>query len=278
MTTPCNHPSVVAFNRDNIFRCVVRVKVFQAWGSMRLECFLHHRSLVTCSPLPCLVFTINTVVRTPTTLSRTPNNAINDCPSIAQVLVCATCHRFVGTEATQLAMLEGLPRNTSANLRGKKKRSRDGGSGDPGSNGESESGGTARRAYSSPSSATAVAATPSRRLAVAEAPCSDLPDLPALTGVSSGQNGSMSSSACDGGANSTPAAGVTAGDDAAMLGGTAVDAVGCSREGVGEERGGCYRCDGGAPCDDVYCSTGCRADAVVAGHGLICAGGRDEGR
>lgn len=188
-------------------------------------------------------------------------------------------------------MLEGLPKNTSANPRGKKKRSRDGDSGDPGSNGESESGSTARREYSSPSSATAVADTRSRRLAVAEAPSSDLPDLPSLTGVSAGQNGSMSSSACDGGANSTPAAGVTTGaapseaggpaansDNAAMLDGTAVDAVGCSREGVGEERDGCYRCDGGAPCDDVYCSTDCRADAVVAGHGLICAGGRDEGR
>eukprot|EP00752_Nemacystus_decipiens_P010328 g9200.t1 len=48
-------------------------------------------------------------------------------------------------------------------------------------------------------------------------------------------------------------------------------------KGVGEGVGGIWRCGGGSPCDEVYCSARCRAVALVGGHGLICLGGSGPG-
>ncbi|CAN0436481.1 unnamed protein product, partial [Ectocarpus sp. 12 AP-2014] len=132
-----------------------------------------------------------------------------------QVLVCACCHRFVGTPATQLAMLEGLSRadTTTASTSTTKSKKR-------------------RRSSDSPTANTA----PSRRSAVASAPPSHLPDLPTFQTTPKGQE-----------------------------------------EGEEQGRGEIWRCTGGAPCDDVYCSSGCQEAALTAGHGLICIGGSGEG-
>ena len=144
-----------------------------------------------------------------------------------QVLLCASCHRFVGTPATQLAMLEGFPRGavTSATNANTKKRRRCGDAG-PG-----------------PASPPAVDSASSRRLEVARAPPSRLPDLPATT----------------------KKAKVEEGEDG-------------SEEDEGQGVGGIWRCKGGSPCDDVYCSDRCREAALAGGHGLICLGGSGPGR
>lgn len=130
--------------------------------------------------------------------------------------MCACCHRFVGTPATQLAMLEGLSRadTTTASTSTTKSKKR-------------------RRSSDSPMANTA----PSRRSAVASAPPSHLPDLPTFQTTPKGQE-----------------------------------------EGEEQGRGDIWRCTGGAPCDDVYCSSGCQEAALAAGHGLICIGGSGEGR
>lgn len=127
-----------------------------------------------------------------------------------KVLVCACCHRFVGTPATQLAMLEGLSRadTTTASTATAKSKKR-------------------RRSSDSPTANTA----PSRRIAVASATPSHLPGLPTF-----------------------------------------------QEEGEEQGRLEIWRCTGGAPCDDVYCSSGCQEAALAAGHGLICIGGSGEGR
>lgn len=39
-----------------------------------------------------------------------------------------------------------------------------------------------------------------------------------------------------------------------------------------------FLCKGGLPCDDVFCSEACRAEAMAGGHRLICPGGSEEGR
>ncbi|CAM9972358.1 unnamed protein product [Ectocarpus sp. 12 AP-2014] len=49
-------------------------------------------------------------------------------------------------------------------------------------------------------------------------------------------------------------------------------------EGEEQGRGEIWRCTGGPPCDDVYCSSECQEAALAAGHGLICIGGSGEGR
>lgn len=142
-----------------------------------------------------------------------------------QVLVCASCHRFVGTPATQLAMLEGLSRWTATSTTNTKKRPRCG------------------DAALDPVSPPAVDQASSRRIAVACAPPSRLPDLPAAAKeatVEEGENGSQKD----------------------------------EEEGAG----GVWRCKGGSPCDDVYCSDRCREAALVGGHGLICLGGSGPGR
>lgn len=146
-----------------------------------------------------------------------------------RVLVCASCHRFVGNPATQLAMLEGLSRSTpsraATNALITKKRRRC----------EDASG-------LGPASPPAADAASSRRIAVACTPTSRLPDLPAATkeAHASEENGEEKE----------------------------------EKEGAG----GIWRCNGGAPCDHVYCSTRCRQAALLRGHGLICLGGSGPGR
>lgn len=146
-----------------------------------------------------------------------------------QVLVCASCYRFVGTPATQLAMLDGLSRSTpsrsAANVTSTKKRRRCG------------------DASLGPASPPAVDAASSRRIAIAGAPPSCLPDLPGLTKEAD--------------------ANVEVGEKE-------------SGKEKGEEK--IWRCKGGAPCDDVYCSARCREAALAGGHGLICVGGSGPGR
>ncbi len=151
-----------------------------------------------------------------------------------EVLVCACCHRFVGTPATQLAMIEGLsrsnPSRVTTNAARTTKRRRYGDAG-------ADTGGPLPPADAAPSS--------SRRAAVARAPPSRLPDLPALHPTQGRRGGA----------------------------GEAADA-----EGEEEKLSGVWRCEGGAPCQDVYCSAGCREAARLAGHGLICIGGSEPGR
>lgn len=146
-----------------------------------------------------------------------------------QVLVCASCHRFVGAPATQLAMLEGFsrppPSRAASNATRIKKRGRWGDAG------------------LGPHSPPAVdAAASSRRVAVACAPPSRLPDLP------------------------TTAKRVEKEDQDE------------DQKDAGEGAGGIWKCKGGTPCDDMYCSAPCREAALVGGHGLICPGGSGPGR
>lgn len=148
-----------------------------------------------------------------------------------EVLVCACCHRFVGTPATQLAMVEGLsrsaPSRVATNAARTKKRRRCGDAG-------ADTGG--------PPPPADAALSSSRRAAVARAPPSRLPDLPALH-PTQGRRGEAGAA-----------------------------------DGKGERLSGVWRCEGGAPCEDVYCSVGCREAARLAGHGLICIGGSEPGR
>jgi len=151
-----------------------------------------------------------------------------------EVLVCACCHRFVGTPATQLAMIEGLSRSTASrvtpNSTSVKKRRR---CEDAGAN------------ISGPLAPADAVPSSSRRAAVARAPRSRLPDLPALHSTR-GRRGEA---------------------------GEAAEA-----EGKEEGLAVVWTCEGGAPCEDVYCSSECREAARLAGHGLICIGGSEPGR
>eukprot|EP00903_Cladosiphon_okamuranus_P010367 g9808.t1 len=165
-----------------------------------------------------------------------------------QVLVCASCHRFVGTPATQLAMLEGLSRptpsraaaNASATSTSTKKRRR------------------CEDAGLGPATPPGVYPASFRRIAIAGAPPSCLPDLPSLT--------KEATSTATATANVAVEVEAEVGEKE-------------SEEDRGEEDGvgGVWRCKGGAPCDDVYCSVRCREAALVGGHGLICLGGSGPG-
>lgn len=117
----------------------------------------------------------------------------------------------------------------------------------------------------------------SRRIAIAEAPASLLPALPCLRTkqemeVRGEVRQNTESTRAEGGDNEAfrNGGGGAGGrvDRADVDGG--VDA--------GDGAGGGLRCECGAPCDEVYCSVGCRHAAAVGGHGLICVGGHNEGR
>lgn len=208
-----------------------------------------------------------------------------------QVLVCASCHRFVGSEATQLAMVDGLPRvnpghaaavaTTSTDVTPKKRRLSGRGGGDR------STGVVDMQARLAPKNGR------SQRAAIADAQPSQLPDLPMLGSEESPGVNKLSSTANgeheggDGSGESAAAArrvsdppGVSAGCAPSREGLTAnggIDGLG----GAGKRRrkgGGGYPCERGAPCDDMYCSVGCREAALAAGHGLICFGGTEEGR
>lgn len=171
--------------------------------------------------------------------------------------MCALCHRFVGTEATQLAMLQGLDlqgRNVAyseSEITRKQKRLRT----DFPSSRSSIRGGDCTENRSNVvrhrSWSTGRDARQSRRLLVASAPMSDLPSLPHPN---------------------TKKAHI-------------VDRSGEKKGSSNGDRGGItvamrevYRCERGAPCDEVYCSVRCRRMALEAGHALICVGGSGEGR
>lgn len=145
-----------------------------------------------------------------------------------QMLVCASCHRFVGTPATQLAMLEGFslstPSRAATDATSTKKRRRCGDAG------------------LRPGSPPTAGAASSRRNTVARAALSRLPDLPVTTKEAKVE-------------------------------------AGVKKESYSEEgEGGIWRCKGGLPCDDVYCSAPCREASLVGGHGLLCLGGSGPGR
>lgn len=101
---------------------------------------------------------------------------------------------------------------------------------------------------------------PSRRIAVTNAPPSHLPDLPPLPPKPNEEEGQEHREQ-------------RREAEAVVPSGPQMDG-----EGHEEVRAGVFRCKGGVPCDDVYCSTGCRESALAAGHGLICIGGSEEGR
>lgn len=166
--------------------------------------------------------------------------------------MCAFCHRFVGTEATQLAMLQG--RNlaySDSEITRKQKRLRtefpsSKGSIRGGDSIENRANVVRHRSWS-----TGGDNRQFRRLLVASAPISDLPSLPHPSAKKAHIVGRIGEK--KGGGN----------DD----GGGVTVAV---RE--------VYRCERGAPCDEVYCSVRCRRMALETGHALICVGGSGEGR
>lgn len=189
-----------------------------------------------------------------------------------QVLACASCWRFVGTAATQLAMLEGYSASTpplrtattnaalvAATTNKRRGRSED-------TAGSTASGGTTSVVATGRSSALAAGTTAlfSRRVAIARAPPSRLPDLPAeaeeeVAGQESKEKTEGAAAAEDPGRRQQQ---------------HEVEEDEEEEEGIG----GVWMCKGGAPCDDVYCSAGCREAAQIAGHGLICFGGSEPGR
>ncbi|CAM9664192.1 unnamed protein product [Scytosiphon promiscuus] len=169
-----------------------------------------------------------------------------------QVLVCASCHRFVGTPAAQLAMLEGIPPQASTGTitgisANAKKRRRVAGS---------VEGGGANSISGLPSAGRAQP----RRIAVARASPGRLPGLPPLLAEPNGKEAPKQR-----------------GQRRAMAGTGVPSASQIDGEDHEEVRAGIFRCTGGAPCDDVYCSAGCRESALAAGHGLICIGGSEGG-
>lgn len=267
-----------------------------------------------------------------------------------QVLICASCHRFVGTEATQLAMLQGLPLQGSkypshtangssfsspgfASTKKKRRNNRTGNSSNDSSNKNDKSSSERMREM-----AVVGSSTRSRRIAIAQALPSDLPDFPVLLPQrdnddgGNGGRGDGSSPSIEKGSGGMlifPGGGVSSAQLPVLpVSGGVVSQESrctntednsapsnCSSRGGGEEEGdhdvGCCRdngddmyveeegrageaeegggresssgsggweCEGGAPCDDVYCSVRCREAAKVAGHGLICIGGKEAGR
>lgn len=195
-----------------------------------------------------------------------------------QVLACSRCHRFLGGEGAQLAMLDGLPREERP--------------ADP------EGCGAKRKRPGAPRAAEA----PSRRLGVALARPREVSRLPALVEQASVDAGPGEASprrvpgtdrtalARDGAPAGREGPGVPEGkrvgthdgNPGTQAGGGSADTGGTSGgggAGWGAVGGGlAYPCEGGAPCDELYCSPACRRAAMAGGHALICPGGSEEGR
>lgn len=188
----------------------------------------------------------------------------------------------MGTEATQLAMLEGLglqgrnlaySEKTVANhildseITRKQKRLRTEIPSCRGSVGSGDCIEKRANVVRHRSWSTGGDDRQSRRLSVASAPISGLPNLPRpgaknyVNDRTGEKTGGSTSSNDDGG------------DRNSRDGGEITVVV---REEGEEER--VYRCEQGAPCDEVYCSVRCRRMALEAGHALICVGGGGEGR
>lgn len=202
----------------------------------------------------------------------------------AQVIVCASCHRFLGTEGTQLAVLEGLPpaaatstttpacssssdgtknantlHNGSRNKRPRRRGINDDDDDDRGRGGSEPGPGPSSSLLSSAARMSRTTRHRSHRISVARAHPSQLPDLPRLLFPldSNGREDDSWGEACN--------------EDEERL---------HKREDEeGDVRGGgIYQCERGAPCDDLFCSPACKRAAMAAGHGLICVGSRGKGR